>query len=233
MSVLLICLIVLPLLTSPRWGRIITIRRWRSALDLDKHLLVFTELYAEVDGFALSRKARIVRDVTDYVYGEIEFISFIALLSLAKPDKNTVFYDLGSGTGKAVLACAMVFNVQKSNGVELFDSLNNAACERQQALLSLPEYKTVSKNIHFIHGDFLQVDFNDATLIYINSTGFFGTTWNAISNRLAQATHCTTVITTSKALKSHAFTVCRVTTVQMSWGTVKAYIHHRSNPPIN
>lgn len=210
------------------WWRRITIQRWRAALALDKHEPIFAQLYAEVDGFALSRAARDKHDATDYVYGEIDFLSFIALLSLVKPNKKTVFYDLGSGTGKAVLACAMVFDVLESNGIELFGALHNQACNQQEALCSLLAYTEIANNIHFIHDDFLQANLNNATLVFINATGFIGETWIAISRRLAAASSCTTVISTSKALKSDAFTVTKITHVQMSWGVVKAYIHQRT-----
>lgn len=90
------------------------IRRWQDALAISKHLAVFQQLYADVNGFALSKKARLGGDAFEYVYGEIEFESFTALLSLCHPNSSTIFYDLGSGTGKAVLACAMVFNVKKA-----------------------------------------------------------------------------------------------------------------------
>jgi len=227
MWILLIFLLILLALSCPHWWRQITVKRWKNALELDKAESVFAQLYADVDGFTLSREARGDHDAYDYVYGEIDFISFIALLSLVKPDNKTVFYDLGSGTGKAVLACAMVFNVQESNGIELFGLLHNAACKQQQALYSLPDYVPTCKIIHFIHDDFLHVNCNNATLVYINATGFLGTTWIAISERLAQTPSCTTVISTSKALKSHAFAVIKITAVQMSWGIVKAYIHQR------
>lgn len=70
---------------------------------------MFQNLYEDVDGYSISRKARVKMDAFAYTYGEIEFLSFIALLSLVKPNENSVFYDLGSGTGKAVIAAAMVY----------------------------------------------------------------------------------------------------------------------------
>ncbi len=211
------------------WGRDITIKRWRALLELDKHQSVFESLYAAVDGFTLSRAARGEQDAMEYIYGEIDFPSFIALLSLVKPDNQTVFYDFGSGTGKAVLACAMVFDVRESNGIELFGPLHNAACDQQKALYSLPDYTPTCKTIHFVHDDFLHANFSNATLVYIDATGFFGPTWIAISERLAQTPSCTTVITTSRPLKSDTFIITRITDVQMSWGVVKAYIQQRIN----
>ena len=229
MNILLttLCVCILFGLTSPYWWKKLTIHRWRQRLALDKAESMFEQLYANIDGFTLSRDARMGHDALDYVYGEINFVSFIALLSLAKPDKNTIFYDLGSGTGKAVLACAMVFKVKKSVGIELFKPLHGVACKQQQTLSCIPEYNSISQAIHFIHQDFLTVNLCQATLVFINATGFIGATWIAISQRLTDTKNCTTVISTSKALISTAFTTTHITTVQMSWGVVKAYIQQR------
>ena len=204
-----------------------SIMRWRRALSLDKHEAIYQQLFSGVNGFELSRQARQMHDAMEYVYGEIDFISFIALLSLTQPDKQTIFYDLGSGTGTAVLACAMVFDVRESHGIELFSSLHAVACRQQKALSQHLDYAAKAKTIHFTHNNFLHADLSHATLIFINATGFFGQTWSEISLQLEQMSRCTTVITTSKALKSPAFTVIKRTAVLMSWGTVNAYIHKR------
>ncbi len=224
---LLLLSILILILLYPRWSQAFAIKRWRDSLSLDKHRAAYLQLYSKVNGFALSRDARSTHDAIEYTYGEIDFISFIALLSLTRPDSNTVFYDLGSGTGTAALACAMVFNVQESNGIELFSTLHKAACEQQNALSRLPDYKAAAKTIRFIHGNFLDFEYSNATLVFINATGFFGSTWGLISQRIEQTTHCKTVITTSKALKSNAFIIKKITTVQMSWGVVRAYIQER------
>jgi len=209
------------------WWRKTQIKRWRRTLQLDKHLPIFQRLFAHVDGFALSQKARAQHDAMEYVYGEIDFLAFVALLSLVQPDANTIFYDLGSGTGKAVMACAMVFNVKKSCGIELFHELHHSALKQQQRLVKLPSYMKKAQTIHFINHDFLIADFNEATLIFINATGLFGASWEALNDRLAHTAMCQTVITTSKKLTTKAFTVSRITNVQMSWGVVNAYIQHR------
>jgi len=220
-------LIVLSTLGYLQLRRQAKIKQWSNQLQLDKHILIYHRLFAPIDGFSLSRKARSTQDALEYVYGEIEFMTFIALLSLVKPGPHTVFYDLGSGTGKAVIACAMVFNVKKSCGIELFHELHTCAQTQQKNLAKVPTYLEITKNIHFIHDDFLTADFNDATLIFINATSFFGPSWEQLNARLAHANHCQTVITTSKKLLSTAYIITQETCVRMSWGIVKAYIHKR------
>lgn len=226
-GILLLPLIPLFALLFPYWQKRTAIKRWYNTLDLDKHLTNYQKLFQDIDGFALSRQARISGDAIEYTYGEIDFVPFIALLSLAKPNKNTVFYDLGSGTGKAVLACAMVFNVRKSCGIELFNLLHQAALRQPYSLEQLVDYPISTNAIHFINADFLHVDFSDATLVFMNATAFFGETWVAAQQCLHQLRPGTLVITTSKRLSLSIFKLIKSTTVQMSWGPVWAYIQQR------
>lgn len=203
------------------------IQRWKKSLQLPAHAQVFQQIYREVDGFSLSRLARKKQDSIDYTYGEIEFLPFIALLSMIKPDHDTVFYDLGSGIGKAVIACAMVFPVRKSVGIEILPELYSSACEQIQKLAANPNYTKQVKKIQFIKGDILDADLSEATLIFINATTFFGTTWETICTRLNNLPHLKTVITTSKELPNSNFTLVNRTKLQMSWGVVLAFTHHR------
>ena len=224
-GILLLMLIALSALGYPSLKKRVKIKRWSNALQLDKHQQHYQQLFQNIDGFVLSRHARASGDAIEYTYGEIDFISFVALLSLTKPTNNTIFYDLGSGIGKAVIACAMVFNVKKSCGIELFDELHRAAVSQQQLLHQLPGYN--SRSINFIHDDFLHTDFSDATLIFINATAFFGETWSSIHQHLCKLKSGTVIVTTSKKLPADCFTVKIQTTVKMSWGLVSAYIHQR------
>lgn len=224
---LIFCSLIILLLYSYS-RQIIQIKSWRRQLKLNQHEAIFHTLFESVDGFSLSHIARLKQDAVEYVYGEIHFTSFIALLSLTKPDDKTVFYDLGSGVGKAVIACAMVFRVQKSIGFEWFESLHNSACEQQQRLSCIPGYAFISETVAFFHADLLTATLRDATLIFINATAFFGETWMNITSFLEQnTTENVLVISTSKALKSSLFSIIKTVTVQMSWGVVTAYIQTR------
>ena len=118
----------------------ITIYRWISRHHLREKEEIFNQLYADVNGFMLSKQCRQVSDAPEYVYGEIEWLSFAALLSLCDINERTIYYDLGSGTGKSVLACAMLYNVQKSCGIELFTELHVAAMHQAMSLQLFPAY---------------------------------------------------------------------------------------------
>ncbi|CDZ76045.1 Histone methylation protein DOT1 [Legionella massiliensis] len=224
---IVIVIIVVAFLCNKNSRRKLNIIRWRKALSLNKHAAVFEQLYADVDGFSLSRQERTVSDSPEYVYGEIIFEPFIALLSLCQPNPSTVFYDLGSGTGKAVLACSMVFNVKKSCGIELFPGLHNAATSQQQRLMLKTEYQENGSCIEFKNNDFLQVELTDASLVFINATAFLGEVWLAISKHLEQLKPGALVISTSKPLRSKQFLTIHKTKVAMTWGIVSAFIQQR------
>lgn len=229
MWLFLLFLILVLILFSGKLQKKIAVNRWRKAFNLDKHAQVLQKLYAGIDGFALSREARATQDSMEYVYGEIIFEPFIALLSLCKPDSSTVFYDLGSGTGKAVLASVMVFPIHKSYGIELFSSLHQTGLLQQQSLKSIPEYKEKADCIEFKNENFLNTNLKDATIIFINSTTFFGKTWNTLSKHLEQINPGCMVISTSKPLHSKGFVTLHKTKVAMSWGVVSAFIQKRTD----
>jgi SAM-dependent methyltransferase len=203
------------------------INQWKKSLNLAEHSQVFLSVYQKTNGFFLSQKARQKQDALDYVYGEIEFVSFSALLSLVGPDEHTIFYDLGCGIGKAVLACAMVYPIEKSVGIEVLPELYFAACKQINALKVIEAYRELSKKIEFIHGDFFEVNLDEATLIFINATALFNPTWQKLCARIDNLPYLKCVITTSKALCCVNFSVIKKTQVEMSWGVVRAFVHTR------
>ena len=227
MSIWILILLAFLILSYPSVRRHLVMKRWRKQLCLTKHEMCYQKLFETSNGFLLSSEARVAHDALEYTYGEIDFISFIALLSLVKPNKNTIFYDLGSGIGKAVIACAMVYEVRKCCGIELFALLHNAALKHQNSLKALPGYQDKERSIQFIHDTFLNADFSDATIIFINATAFFGPTWDELLSRLLPLKSGTLIITTSKPIRLSCFRILQETTVQMSWGTVQAFIQER------
>ncbi len=203
------------------------LKRWQKNLNLFNHRAVFDALFAEVDGFQLSKDMRHMADDWAYTYGEIEFMPFIATLSLTHPDEQTVFYDLGSGLGKAVLACAMVYPVKKSVGIEYFANLHHAACTQQQQLQQMSPYHAIASQVHFINADFLTVNMDDATLVFINATAFWGDLWQKINLKLTTLPELKTVITISKPLFNKNFILAHETKAMMSWGVARVFIYKK------
>ncbi|MCA0404126.1 MAG: hypothetical protein LCH30_10075 [Proteobacteria bacterium] len=225
---LIIFCLSLCFLTLPWLNKTWRLWQWRKALGLRTKQKIFNKLYHLVNGFLLSQKARQRKDSPELVYGEIEFESFVALISITKPNKDTVFYDLGSGTGKAVIAASLVFAMKKSVGIELLEELHLCAHSQKERLLAIAAQEAKTTNIQFKRANFLNENVNEASLIFINATAFFGEHWLVISKKLEELNQDTIVISSSKKLKSNQFKHLYSTHLTMSWGIVEAFIQQRN-----
>lgn len=194
-------------------------------LSIKKHQIVFNKLFENVNGFKLSKIARNKNDAPEYTYGEISFVPFIALLSQVAINKNTIFYDLGSGAGKAVIACSLVFSVKKCIGIEIFTNLYSSARNQQIKLSSYPEYKNKVTKISFINNNFLNINLDDATLIFINATAFIGDTWDLLNKKFEEFSRPLTIISISKKIDAKNFELQKTAYIEMSWGVAIAYIY--------
>ena len=120
-----------------------------------------------------------------FTYGEIEFPSFLKILSTAKATDGQIFVDLGCGAGKALVAASLSdYHFLRCVGIELLPSL--ADCSRK-ALSKLREFDTevqntasagslsLSRTLPLLvvkEGDILDTDWSDADLVYISSICF-------------------------------------------------------------
>lgn len=222
-----IALMIVGIFSFYRWQARYKIWRWKTRIHLNQHLKALNQASQNMNGFYLSKQARLQSDALEYVYGEIDLISFAALMSMVQPCQNSIFYDLGSGLGKTVLFCAMLFPIKKSCGIELLTPLHQAALRQHQRLCAEENYRQNLRHVTYLQGNFLDVDLSDATIIYINATAYFGETWMLLNHKLNQLRQCRTIITTTKQLTASAYQLTRMTRVQMSWGIVKAFIYMR------
>ena len=110
----------------------------------------------------------------NFIYGEVNFrsMSYILLyLNYKYGIKEGYFFDLGSGTGRAVIGAALTYPFSKYIGIELLETLYKASIEIKQ--LFEKDYNNNKKpDIEFINGDFLKQDLSKASVIFINSTTF-------------------------------------------------------------
>jgi len=193
----------------------LAIRKWKKVYEIDKHIQDINQYFEDINGYTLSKNARDEAPSLALTYGEIDLESFLALVSLAKPSPDTIFYDLGCGLGKTVIACAQVYKIKKAYGVEFLPGLLNKA----------KSITSQHKNIEFIQDDILQINWQDATMLFINVATFLPDTWQLICNKINQSP-TQTVITCAKPIVNNINWQIRETKVMTSWGIISAYIHH-------
>ena len=79
------------------------------------------------------------------------------------------FYDLGSGSGKGVLAASLIYPFDKCIGIEFLNGLNEIGIDMIKNKKLFDNIKQIPK---CINGDFLKQKLDNVSLILANSTCF-------------------------------------------------------------
>lgn len=180
-----------------------------------------SQLYKDVNPYQISIKARQDLGMEDknLVYGEVNIITLLEILHDLSPPADSVFYDLGSGCGKQVIAASLAFPLKKAVGVELLSELHEMSLEK------LSELKPSPHNIVFIKQDYFETDISDADIILINATCIDDEHWQKLTQKLIEVkTGCKFCVIT-KRIKDKHFKLLSQNMELMSWGyaTVRLY----------
>jgi hypothetical protein len=150
---------------------------------------IIEHIYAGIDGYTLSEHERTMVNEESgektATYGEITPQAVDALIKIFNLGPDDVFYDLGSGVGKAVIQVGLTAAVKKAVGVELSSTRHERALTALKQLEDLQSSGRI-ENITFIHGNFLSQDLHDATHILLCSTCFPDELMEKLSIKLAE-----------------------------------------------
>ena len=138
----------------------------------DKKL--FDGLYSNIDGYDVSRIARMKlteEENNHLIYGELEFKGLDKLYKskrlVDKINSSKVFYDLGSGSGKVIIASDILIpNVEKFIGVELLPELYDTSNEVKSRYSVINQEK--ASKVCFINENFFNVNYADADIIFLH-----------------------------------------------------------------
>jgi precorrin-6B methylase 2 len=202
-------------------------------MDIARATEIFDRLYAKVPAYEIAQreKKRIGKEDASVTYGEIVPQAFHEVLSAVSPREGEVFYDLGSGTGKATILAALTFPFSRSVGIELLPGLGDAA---RQVLSQFdsevrptlgPEYQ--QRQIEFIDGDFLQADLSQADIVFAHGTCYPHELIGQLGAKLAELKPGARVV-----LAGHTFDVphlgfLRMMLMRADWGSSLAALYQR------
>lgn len=199
-------------------------------MDLSHTQTIFSSLYSDIDGYELSRIARKkIGDDKSYVYGEVTPDAFYQIIKAVEPKEGEVFYDVGSGTGKAVILAAFLLPFSKSIGIEKLDTLYEAAQgikNRIEVQMKAQIVKPLPA-IEFRHEDALHTNFTDADVIFAHSTCFSYDLLTGIQNKLESVKPGTRIITVTHNLSSPSFRLFKRKEYNFTWGKETVHFHVR------
>jgi len=202
-------------------------------MDPAKAKEIYEDLYKEINGRSLSLEGRESQQLSSksFVYGEAVLNPFIELIKEANPAPGGVFLDAGSGTGKAVFIAHLFFDFKKSVGVELLEALYKASeqvLERYEK-----EFRPQIKNdvgdreVKFIHGNILDIDYSNADLVFMNSTCFQEDLMEGLVPYVNDMKPGSTLVTLSKSINSPAFELYKQKMFEFSWGQGTGFYHRK------
>jgi SAM-dependent methyltransferase len=179
---------------------------------------------------------------TSLVYGEVEFFSFINILERASPQKGEKFYDLGHGTGKALVAAGLLFGdiFSKIAGVEILTDLHNISINTldlfKKSLQKSPELFSLflshqQCDMGAIHGDILSeavvAEWTSCDIVFTNSTCFDDALMQRIAEVAIGMRQGSRFISLTRPLPSVEFEIVDKVNLGMSWGLATCFIHVR------
>ncbi|CAK94898.1 unnamed protein product (macronuclear) [Paramecium tetraurelia] len=162
-----------------------------------------------------------------------EFTSLSVVFQQVSPKKGGVFYDLGSGIGKSVIAASLMHQFDICKGIEFLHSLHEQACklkqevEKQKSLIEEEMEQIGIKDYHqpkieFINGDFQELDWSDGTFLFASTTCFEPDLMNQLSKKAEDLKEGSYFITVTKTLEPQTcWDLIKSIQVQLSWGKRK------------
>ncbi len=182
----------------------------------------------------LRRLATTAHTEDSLVYGEVDMGGFVDLLLNDVPRKVTrddVFYDLGSGSGRAVLAARYAGDFGGCVGVELLENLHDIAESVRLLYKFRYQSKLVHRNVRFVRSDLLECDWaKDGTVVYVPNLLFD----DELKGRIAEMAVGMRPDSCLMCLKKFggdafdsAFELVKERMVPMSWGESNVYIYRR------
>lgn len=182
-------------------------------------LQIVNVLYKQSNPYLIAKEAQNHYQGDSLTYGEISLCALLDLLALIKPTVNDRFYDLGSGSGKAVVTVKLRYPKMDVVGIERVQALHFLAEEIGQ---SIPP-----PHAKFLCEDFLTTDLGDATILLINATAFLPDVWEPLLVKLLALKAGTKIILTSKQLPHEAFIAHFGALEKMSWGHANTFIYEK------
>eukprot|EP00611_Tribonema_gayanum_P002252 TRINITY_DN1163_c0_g1_i2.p1 TRINITY_DN1163_c0_g1~~TRINITY_DN1163_c0_g1_i2.p1 ORF type:complete len:299 (-),score=50.14 TRINITY_DN1163_c0_g1_i2:71-841(-) len=202
-------------------------------------------------GKAISRKERDhlgKAASSTLTYGEVTFDALAVALSKIRhvwgpkavsgeagplQEPGGVFVDLGSGTGKGVIAAALFHQFTACHGIEILEGLYKTSLEIKKSWDEKhKEEAGASATVNFWHGDATDLgvfDWSAADVVFANSTCFHDALMRSIADCCASLRVGAFVITFTRQLPSPLFTVLEHQMYEMSWGGATVFIQQKTS----
>lgn len=228
---------------------------------LKKDFDEFVENFALVLGQSISKKDR-EKDESpmykspDFIYHEIEFITIATAIDKIKrvygvpnigssglsgvlQHRGGLFYDLGCGTGKIVIAASLLHEFDSCIGIELLGSLIGVCSNLEKSYNSTKQNVSlaIAERLHethcqFVFGDYLNIknggkNWTNGDVVFANSTSYTDETMEKLALIAKQMKKGSFFISISKILPTKSFNLVDYGMFPTSFGEATVYLQQK------
>ena len=198
-------------------------------MTIDSVQRLYHALYSDVNGMLVSKQARAQLQLDDksLIYGELNSDVMGAILAELDLAPDALFYDLGSGSGKAVILAALMGSFSECVGVELLAPLHELS---ESVLFRLKQLSFEYLNeinlpkIQFKHGNMLNEDISKADLVFAHATCFDDTLIQSLKKNCRSMKKGAYLATVTKSFSMSDFELVYEKRHSFSWGEGTVYI---------
>lgn len=161
------------------------------------------------------------------VYGEPCAYEIDNLIQELNINENDVFYDLGSGNGNVCATVLFGSSCKKAVGIELSDTRHNEAIRIKNQIYKNHPDKTIDKQLIFINDNFMNYNYEDATIVFMDSVLFENKTINNIEKKLKNNPNIRYFISMKNEYTPIFFKYIKTLNIKASWGSSRFNIYTR------
>lgn len=161
-------------------------------------------------------------DQVQKIYGESFFTTLEAIAKAVDLSEHDVIYDLGCGRGRSVFWFNALYRC-RAVGVEINPTFVIQARKIQK--------KQGIDDVEFIFANLMDVDYSDATVLYLYGTAFNDAAIATLVERFATLRRGTRIVSVSypltKYTKTPLFELVQTMPAKYPWGSTHIYIHRK------
>lgn len=203
-------------------------------MDVEHVKIIFDQLYKDINGYKISADARKSLGYYDksHTYGEVVPESFYRMVQKTEPKKGEKFYDLGSGTGKAVILAHLLFDFYSSTGIEILEGLYDVSrgvlAHYNLEFRDQSDEEKQNEKIEIIHGDLLEEDFSDGDVLFTHCTCFYNELWIKLLRKFEFLRSGTRIITVTRMIDSPSFLLIHSGVYNLGWGKATVFCYRKA-----
>jgi len=164
-------------------------------------------------------------DNVNVIYGEPCAYELDTLISRLDINENDVFYDLGSGNGNVCATFLFSTPIKKSIGIELSSDRHNEAIRIKSEIQKNYSNQLENKQLEYIHDNFMNYDYANATIVFMDSVLFTDKTLHEIENILIKAPNIKYLISMKAKYNPIHFKLKETLNIKATWGKSVIYIY--------